>query len=234
VTRGTGPELSVVLPVYGNRDQLPELVSRLVPVLDGAAGRWEIVFVDDRAEDGAREWIERQRVADGRLRLVVNPRNLGQHRSVIEGLRVATGERTVVMDADLQDPPEAIPRLLAAWRDGLGAVLARRPEPYQKLVRHWSGRLFKRLVRGLVRSRIPAGTGMFLLVGSAARRAAVEDASDRPYVPILLVRSGLELVAVDIAKERRPDGVSSYRGRDRLGMGLKAIGQALHWRIRGR
>jgi glycosyltransferase involved in cell wall biosynthesis len=231
---GAALDLSVVLPVFRNRAQLPELIARLRATLDAAAPRWEIVCVEDCGGDGAREWLAERAAAEARIVLVANARNLGQHASIVRGLAAARGELVAVMDADLQDAPEDLPLLLAAWRPGIGAVFARRASAYQSLARHRSGRALKRLLRGLAGGRLPAAVGTCFLVGFEARRRAVELAGERPYVPLLLVRTGLPLTSVPIEKHERPDGASAYGTVRRLALGLRSLWLTLRWRIRGR
>lgn len=231
---GVSPAVSVVLPVYRNREQLPELLERLRAVLEAASGGWEIVFVDDCGADGSREWIAERARDDARLVLLANPRNLGQHASIVRGLAAAQGELAVVMDADLQDAPEDLPRLLAAWRPGLGAVFAQRAQPYQPAARHRTGRLLKRLVRRLTGSRLPIGVGTFVLIGREARERVVRLADDRPYLQLLLVRTDLPLAVVAIEKRRRAGSVSAYTGASRFALGLRALWLALRWRFIGK
>jgi polyisoprenyl-phosphate glycosyltransferase len=226
------PPISVVLPVYRNRRQLPELVRRLASVLAARGAEWEIVFVDDCGEDGAREWIAERAAEDRRLRLVVNPRNLGQHRAIVEGLRAARGALTVVMDADLQDAPEDVPRLLDAWRPGIGAVFAVRRRPYQSRIRHLTGRLFKRFVRALAGGRIPPRTGTFLAMERALREEIAATREERPYLPLLVAQTGRPLATVEIERAERADGESAYTLRRRVVLGLEAASRALRWRVR--
>jgi glycosyltransferase involved in cell wall biosynthesis len=231
---GGAAALSVVLPVFRNRAQLPELLARLRATLDAASPRWEVVCVEDCGGDGAREWLAGQAAADARIVLLANPRNLGQHASIVRGLAAARGDLVAVMDADLQDAPEDLALLLAAWRPGLGAVFARRTRAYQSAPRHRTGRAFKQLMRRLAGGGLPAGVGTFVLIDAEARRRVVEAAGERPYVPLLLARTGLPLASVPIEKHVRPDGASAYGTRRRLALALRALAQALRWRLRGR
>ena len=118
------PRISVVLPVYRNRPCLPELHRRLTEALRAITSDYELVFVDDAGADGSLEWVRECRQRDERVVLVEMPRNAGQHRAVLAGLARSTGAAVVVMDADLQDPPEAIGGLVRALeRDIDGADL---------------------------------------------------------------------------------------------------------------
>ena len=223
----TDRRISIVLPVYRNRSCLPELHRRLTDALRPLAPQYELVFVDDAAGDGAVEWLRDCRARDAHVELVEMPDNAGQHRAVLAGLRHSTGVAVVVMDADLQDPPEAIGRLLHTMDRTGGIVFARRTGRHQSRGRHLTGRLFKRLLRRLSGSRIPAGTGMFLVAPRPVIEAAVAAAGTAPYLPLLLEGTGAAMTAVDVVKSYREDAPSAYTARRRLQLAAHAIGQAI-------
>ena len=226
-----GDSLSIVLPVYRNREQLPELLARLETMLTGTGLAWEIVCVEDGGGDGSREWLAERAASDERLVLVANPCNLGQHAAIVRGLRAARGGRVVVMDADLQDAPEDVPTLLAAWRPGLGAVFARRSAAYQPAQRDWTGRQFKRLVRRLVGPGLPVGVGTFVLLGAEARERIAARDEARPYLPLAIVRTGLLVESVAIEKRGRSARRSAYSALARLRLAWQALRAALGWRL---
>jgi glycosyltransferase involved in cell wall biosynthesis len=230
------PDVSVILPVYLNRLQLPELHQRLGQTLGPISSHFELVFVDDCGNDGSLEWLESCQRQDPHTRLVALPENKGQHRAVLEGMRQSSGSTIVVMDADLQDPPEQIPILLEALGHRDAVVFARRHERYQSSLRHATGRFLKRLMRFIAGSRVPAGTGMFFAMSSRVARKVLEldDGAPLRYLPLLIDRTGSHLKAVEIEKDMRTDGVSAYTTRKRLSMGARAIEQALRWRLEKR
>src|SRR5262245_41579982 len=110
----TDRSVSVVLPVYLNRQYLPELHRRLTAVLESVTDRHELLFVDDGGGDGSLEWLNGCRNRDARVVVVEMRQNSGQHQAVLAGLKRSSGDLVVVMDADLQDLPEDIPRLVQA------------------------------------------------------------------------------------------------------------------------
>lgn len=229
--------VSVVLPVYRNRDQLPELHRRLTGVLEGSFGEHEIVYVEDCGDDGSREWLRHRRAGDPSVRVVEMAANAGQHRAILEGLRRAEGEIVVVMDADLQDPPEAVPRLVAALggeteANGPSVVFARRTTQHQSRLRSFTGYGFKRIVRALVGGRIPPATGTFMAMSRPAVEAVVSLADDSPYIPLLVARTGSSLTTVPVEKASRPDSASAYTPMRRLRLAFQALMQALRWRLR--
>jgi glycosyltransferase involved in cell wall biosynthesis len=227
-------QISVVLPVYRNRPQLPELHRRLTDTLQAIASAHELVFVDDAGGDGSVEWLRECRARDPRVVLVELPQNGGQHRAVLAGLARASGEAIVVMDADLQDPPEAIGRLLAALHQSGGVVFARRTARHQSPGRHLTGRLFKRLLRRIAGSRVPSGTGMFFVATRAVVEAALASAGEARYVPLILDRTGASMRAVDVIKTHRHDSPSAYTAARRLRLAIGAIRQAIAQRRAGK
>jgi polyisoprenyl-phosphate glycosyltransferase len=224
-------QVSVVLPIYLNRMHLPELYGRLTATLSAGNDRYEIVFVDDQGPDGSLEWLRVCRDRDERVIVVEMPYNAGQHRAVLAGLQRTSGDRVVVMDADLQDPPEAIPQLIAALGSGDGVVFARRVARHQSRGRHLTGRLFKRLLRVIAGSRVPAGTGMFFVASRRVIEAVCAFPGDTSYVPLALDQTDAAMTAIDIAKEMRSDDRSAYTPVRRLTLAAAAIRQAVRWRL---
>jgi polyisoprenyl-phosphate glycosyltransferase len=222
--------ISVVLPVYRNRPHLPELHRRLSEALGPLAPDYELVFVDDAAGDGAVEWLRECRDRDTHVVLVEMAQNSGQHRAVLAGLARTTGSVVVVMDADLQDAPEDIGRLIQVLDRSGGVVFARRTARHQSHSRHLTGRLFKRLLRRIAGSRVPAGTGMFFAASRSVIDAALPRAADARYVPLLLDETGAPMSAIDIVKSHRVDTQSAYTVSRRLQLAVGAIRQAIAWR----
>jgi dolichol-phosphate mannosyltransferase len=120
------PTLSIVIPVYNEQDVLPALFARLDPVLDSIGAPCEVVFVDDGSRDRSPALLREKQAADARVVVAFLSRNFGHQAALSAGLRLASGRAVVLMDADLQDPPEVIPELVAKWREGYKVVLAQR------------------------------------------------------------------------------------------------------------
>ncbi|HVO29987.1 MAG TPA: glycosyltransferase family 2 protein, partial [bacterium] len=116
--------LSVVIACYDERENLRPLLSRLLPVLRGITSRYEVIFVDDGSTDGSVELLEEARAEDPRIRVVVLSRNFGQQAAFAAGLKHARGDAVVLMDGDLQDPPELLPEMVARWKEGNEVVYA--------------------------------------------------------------------------------------------------------------
>src|SRR5262249_2756702 len=120
--RGDGlmiPTISVVLPVYNEQENLNALLTRLIPVLERIAGEsFEVLFVDDGSHDGSAEILDAFSSRDQRLKVVHFSRNFGHQAALQAGLDLARGEAVILLDADLQDPPEVLERFVARWRQG--------------------------------------------------------------------------------------------------------------------
>jgi glycosyltransferase involved in cell wall biosynthesis len=164
-----GATLSVVIPVFNEERGLEQLVARLAPVLKATGLDWEVIFVDDGSRDGTLQLIRALHEREPRLKAIALSRNFGKEIAVAAGLRYASGEATVLMDADLQHPPEIIPELIAGWRDGNDVVYGvRRDRDADSPARRFMARVFYRVFRLISGTRLPKGAGDFRLFSRRA------------------------------------------------------------------
>src|SRR5690348_2940938 len=127
----TRPEVSVVVPIFNEQENLPELYRRLVEVLEEHARDFELILVNDGSHDDSPRLLDELHVADQRVVVIHLSRNFGHQAAISAGIDHAAGRTVVLMDGDLQDPPEIIPQLLTRWREGnevIYAVRAKRKE----------------------------------------------------------------------------------------------------------
>ena len=228
---GEVPELSVVLPVYGGAELLEELHSRLCSTLESEGMSFELVYVDDCSPDGAAWALHRIRQRDGRVRTMSLVPNEGQHRAVLAGLASASGRWVVVMDADLQDPPEAIPLLLATARArGVPVVFAGRRGRYESAVRLATSKMFKRSLAIL--AGVPPDAGLFVVLERPVVVRVLELDGRRPFVTAMIGAAGYPMASIPVARAARPSGPSAYRARDRVIGALRAYAWILGWRLR--
>jgi glycosyltransferase involved in cell wall biosynthesis len=158
------PTFSVVVPAFNEADGLLEFHRRLTDVMD-PIGSWEVVYVDDGSQDATLSILQVLRRSDPRIALISLTRNFGKEIAITAGLDHASGEAVIVMDADLQDPPEAIPMLVAAWRQGFDMVAAqRRSRRGESWLKRVTAHLFYSLMRHTGRVRLPVNTGDFRLM----------------------------------------------------------------------
>jgi glycosyltransferase involved in cell wall biosynthesis len=217
---GAAPDISVIVPVYGNAPTLKELCRRIRAVLDARGHSYQIVFVDDASTDDSLAVLDELK-QQGSIVVLPLSSNLGQHRAVVNGLRRADGMTVVVLDADLQDPPEAIPWLLDRLQEGFAAVYAARRGRYQSLFRRLTSRLFKAWVH--IVAGVPTDMGPFTAMDRRMVDSIVSRAPDRPFLPALIAGAGLPIASVPVLRARRPIGRSAYTNWDRLVMAASVV-----------
>jgi glycosyltransferase involved in cell wall biosynthesis len=160
----TRPAFSVVVPAFNEEAGLADFHARLRAVMD-PLGSWEAIYVDDGSTDGTRAAIDAIRSADPHAAIVALSRNFGKEIATTAGLDHASGDAVIVIDADLQDPPEVIPELVAAWRQGFDMVNAqRRIREGETPLKRLTAKLFYRLMRNAGPVKLPTDTGDFRLM----------------------------------------------------------------------
>lgn len=215
---------SFVIPVYNERDTLPELHTRLAAVADGLDGESEFLFVDDCSFDGSRELLLDLHERDPRCKLVRFARNFGHQVAISAGLDLAIGDAVIVMDADLQDPPELVPELVARWNEGYEVVYAVRER------REGEGRLkrlfaawFYRVLRRLSKTDMPVDVGDFRLVDRRALDAFRSMRERNRYVRGMFSWIGFRQIGVPYRREQRFAGEPKYSFRKSLRLAIDGI-----------
>ncbi|MGF1649438.1 MAG: glycosyltransferase family 2 protein [Hyphomicrobiaceae bacterium] len=161
----SAPSLTVLIPLLNEEDGLDTLIWRLAGVLDQTGLAWHILFVDDGSTDATFARLKQLNARDGRIRAISFSRNFGKEIAIAAGLRHASGDAVVIMDADLQHPPEVVEAFIAKWREGYDMVYGQRLDrEADGPVRRLLTRVFYRLYNGLVETDIPKGAGDFRLL----------------------------------------------------------------------
>ena len=157
--------LSVVVPVYREEKSIPEFIRRMGPILSRITQDYEIIFAMDPSPDRTEDVILEQRAADGRIKLLKFSRRFGQPMASLAGMQYSSGEAVVVMDVDMQDPPELVGDMVAKWREGYDVVLPQRTrrtgEPWVKRIVAETG---YKVINKIADVRIPPNTGDFRLM----------------------------------------------------------------------
>jgi undecaprenyl-phosphate 4-deoxy-4-formamido-L-arabinose transferase len=204
------PDVSVVVTVLNEEGSLEELHRRVVAALDSGPRTWEILYIDDGSRDGSFGVLERLHAADeGRVRVVRFKRNFGQHPAMHAGLARARAEIVVTMDADLQNAPEDIPRLVEAVEAGADVASGRRAARHDS----WGRTLPSRLINGMLRRFTGVRISDFGCAFNAYRRTAVEPMlgaiGRQKFTKALVLSGGASVVEVDVAHAARA-GRSRY------------------------
>ena len=215
--------ISVVAPVFNEHSTLPELHRRLTDVL-GPLGPYEIVLVDDGSSDGSWDALLELAARDPHLRLLRLSRNFGHQAALSAGLDAARGEAIVLMDADLQDPPELIPQLVGKWQEGFDVVYAirgeREGEPRLRLA---SISLFYRLLYRITSTEIPQNVGDFRLLSRRAADAITAMPERARFLRGMTSWIGFRQTGVQYTREARFAGESKYPPRKLLRLALDGI-----------
>ncbi|MDX6513694.1 MAG: polyisoprenyl-phosphate glycosyltransferase [Gaiellaceae bacterium] len=218
------PTYSFVIPVYNEEETLPELERRLAAVLDRLDGEAEVILVDDGSRDATPVLLRELHARDQRFKSIRFARNFGHQVAITAGIDHATGDAVVIMDGDLQDPPEVVFDLIARWREGAEIVYAvREGREGDPLVKRMIAAVFYRVLRRLTDVDIPADAGDFRLVD---RRAADEFRSLREhnrYVRGMWSWIGFEQAGVPFARAARHAGKTKYPVRRSLKLGVDGI-----------
>jgi glycosyltransferase involved in cell wall biosynthesis len=159
------PIYSVVIPVFNEAESISEFYRRLSLVAQSAGGAWEFLFVNDGSSDDSPNLLKGFATKDKRVRVIDFARNFGHQIAVTAGLDFAQGDAVVVIDADLQDPPEVIPELIAKWREGYEVVYAVRAEREgETWIKEFTAKIFYRVIFQITDIKIPLDTGDFRLL----------------------------------------------------------------------
>ncbi len=204
-------KVSIVIPVFNEEANLPRLLPRLVPVLEGMGRPWEVVFVDDGSRDRSlRLLVAAAREHPGRVKAVELLRNAGQHMAIMAAFAETDGEYVVTLDADLQNPPEEIPKLVAKMDDGYDVVGTVRTNRKDSLFRKAASRLVNRTTGLLTGMRL--GDYGCMLRGYHRDVVDVMTASGEfsTFIPALAQLYARRPVEIEVAHEERAEGESKY------------------------
>jgi dolichol-phosphate mannosyltransferase len=203
-------ELSIVIPVYNAEGCLPVLHQRLTDVLRRLTATYEIVLVDDRSTDQSWPVIVQLAKQDSRVRAYRLSRNFGQHAAITAGLRQSGGSWAVVMDCDLQDPPEDIPRLYAKALEGFDVVLARRSQRRDSLFRRLTARFYFALLGLFNQTPLEHEYGSFSIISRKVINACLAMQDRARHYLFLLRWLGFTVGSIDYEQAERFTGRSGY------------------------
>jgi dolichol-phosphate mannosyltransferase len=218
------PELSVVVPAYNEEANLLPMVERLVeavaPVVDGL----EILFVDDGSRDGTWQGIAELAARDERVRGIRFARNFGHQAAVTAGVDAARGRAVVIIDADLQDPPEVIPEMIVRWREGYEVVYGQRTRrDGETAFKRGTASAFYRLLQRITNVDIPVDTGDFRLMGERAVAAFRALPERNRFIRGLVSWIGFPQTAVPYHRHARAAGETKYPLRKMVRFALDGI-----------
>jgi dolichol-phosphate mannosyltransferase len=205
------PTLSVVIPAYNEEANVERVYERLTKILDGLGMAWEIIFSVDPSTDRTEQLILGLRKRDPRIKMLRFSRRFGQPMATIAGLEAAGGDAVVVIDCDLQDPPELIPELLARWRDGYDVVYAqRRTRAGETLPKRIVAAVGYRVIARIAEVEIPPNTGDFRLLSRRVVENVVALEEHHGFLRGLVALVGFRQTSVLYDRDIRAAGASKY------------------------
>lgn len=221
---GPAPELSLVVPLFNEDEVLVELYARVKPVLDEAVHSWELVLVNDGSTDDSLQIAERLREEDERITLINLSRNFGHQLAITAGMEHALGDAVVVMDADLQDPPEVIAEMVDRWREGYDVVYGVRSEREAETVfKRASAAAFYRILNALTPVSIPLDTGDFRLMSRRALNALARMPERARFVRGMVAWLGFRQIGVTFKRQARFAGTTKYPVRKMVGFAADSL-----------
>lgn len=205
------PTLSVIIPVYNEEEVLPVTLERLKTVMQGIGEPYELLFVNDGSRDASGQILRDMAASHPEVRALHFARNFGHQIAVTAGLDAAQGEAIIIIDADLQDPPEVIPQMVDRWREGFDVVYGKREKrDGESLFKRFTAWAYYRVLRGLVGPSIPADTGDFRLVSRRAADAVRQMPEHNRFLRGMFAWVGFRQSEVLFRRDKRYAGKSNY------------------------
>ena len=218
------PDLSVVVPIYNEEENIDLLHQRLRAVLEGMRVSWEMIFVNDGSRDRSLEMIRALAEEHAEIKYIDFSRNFGHQIAVTAGLDHAAGLALVIIDADLQDPPELIPELYEKLRSGYEVVYARRKKRAGETVfKTWTARMFYRILRNLTSVDIPVDTGDFRIIDRKIVEVLRRMPEQNKFLRGQISWIGFRQTFIEYERAERHGGETGYTVRKMMRFALDGI-----------
>ena len=218
------PTISIIAPIFNESGNLPELYRRIEEVMEQATESWELILIDDGSTDDSADLIRKLARDDDRLRPVIFARNFGHQIAVTAGLDYSQGQAMIIIDADLQDPPELILDLIAKWREGFEVVYAvreeREGESWFKLV---TAAMFYRLISRITDVKLPLDAGDFRLLDRSVVNVLNQMRERHRFLRGMSVWDGFRQTGVPYRRAARFRGETKYPFRKMFRLAINAI-----------
>ncbi len=215
---------SIIAPIYNEKENLPELQRRVSAVLDSTNEPWELILIDDGSTDGSTEIIREMAKKDERIRPVIFARNFGHQVAVTAGLDYSRGDAVVIIDADLQDPPELILEMAKKWKEGNEVVFAVRAEREgESWFKLWTASLFYRIIYRITDVKIPLDTGDFRLMDRKVVNVMNQMRERHRFLRGMSAWVGFKQVGVEYKRAARKAGETKYPFKKMFSLAINAV-----------
>ncbi|MCL1995470.1 MAG: glycosyltransferase family 2 protein [Defluviitaleaceae bacterium] len=218
------PIYSVIVPVYNEEDIVTETYNRLNAVMESMKESYELIFVNDGSRDETANIIAKLVSQDPCVRLINFARNFGHMPAITAGMEYAKGDAIIIIDADLQDPPEVLPDMAALWKQGYDVVYGKRKERKgETFFKVWSAKMFYLFINSMTPLELPINTGEFRLMDRKVCDAVNRLQEKHRYVRGMVSWVGFRQTAYEYVREERLAGVTKYPLRKMLSLAMDAI-----------
>jgi dolichol-phosphate mannosyltransferase len=218
------PVYTIIAPIYNELENLPILYARITETMDKSGQSWELIFVDDGSTDGSTDLIREIAKKDARIRPVIFARNFGHQIAVTAGLDYSRGQAVVIIDADLQDPPEVILQLIGKWREGYEVVYAVRSDREgETFFKKLTASVFYRLIFRITDVKIPLDTGDFRLMDRKVVSVMNSMREHHRFLRGMSAWVGFKQVGVTYKRAARLAGETKYPFKKMMKLALTAI-----------
>jgi dolichol-phosphate mannosyltransferase len=215
---------SIIAPIYNERENLPELYRRVTEVMDVTGESWELILVDDGSTDGSSDRIRELAKKDKHVRPVIFARNFGHQVAVTAGLDYSRGDAVVIIDADLQDPPELIHEMALKWKEGNEVVYAVRAEREgESWFKLWTASMFYRIIYRITDVKIPLDTGDFRLMDRKVVNVMNQMRERHRFLRGMSAWVGFKQVGVEYKRAARQAGETKYPFRKMFKLAVNAV-----------
>src|SRR5512144_2476124 len=215
---------SIIAPIYNELENIPELYRRVKEVMDSTGETWELILVDDGSLDGSTDVICKLGKEDKRVRPVIFARNFGHQIAITAGWDYARGEAVVIIDADLQDPPELILEMAKKWKEGYEVVFAVRAEREgESWFKLWTASLFYRIIYRITDVKIPLDTGDFRLLDRKVVNVMNQMREKHRCLRGMSAWVGFKHVGVKYKRAARVAGETKYPFRKMFKLAVNAV-----------
>jgi glycosyltransferase involved in cell wall biosynthesis len=216
--------ISIVVPIYNEAENLDQLFRRIRAASETWSEPFEVILVDDGSHDASPDMLRTIADRDARFKVVTFSRNFGHQAAISAGLRFATGDAVVIMDGDLQDPPEQLARFLEKWHQGYHVVYAIRTERKENLLKRTAYQGFYRALRLVGDIDIPLDSGDFCLLDRRVRDVLVDEMPEQNrFVRGLRVYAGFRQIGVAYERQERAAGETKYTFRRLVHLALDGL-----------
>jgi len=215
---------SIIAPIFNEKDNLPELRRRVSKVMDSTGEPWELLLVDDGSTDGSTDIIRELATKDKHVRPIIFARNFGHQIAITAGWDHARGDAVVIIDADLQDPPELILEMAKKWREGYEVVYAVRTEREgESWFKLWTASLFYRIIYRITDVKIPLDTGDFRLMDHKVVNVLKQMRERHRFPRGMSAWVGFKQIGVEYKRVARTAGETKYPFRKMFRLAINAV-----------